>query len=98
MFRVSVDKQIRKAGVAAKLMGKIEDVAKDLRCREIEASTSSAQKGALLFYPKIGYEKVSQDFFPQHIFYFKVGEFGYSWFTLNNIKMIKFVKNVEILN
>ena len=62
MFHVSVDNRIRKAGVAARLMVKIEDVAKDLGVKEIVAETSSAMVGALNFYPRIGYEKVHEHF------------------------------------
>merc|ERR1719474_1900503 len=81
VFRVSIDKRIRKAGIAAKLMIKIEDVAKEMGVKVIVAETSSAQVGALNFYPRIGYQKVS--------------ELEYSGFIFHNIKLIKFAKGVK---
>ena len=50
IFRLSTDKEYRKAGVASKLVAKIERVASVLKCTKIKASTSSAQESALKFY------------------------------------------------
>ena len=56
--RLSTDKNIRKAGVASKLVAKIESVATELKCVKIIAETSIAQEAALRFYNRNGWIEV----------------------------------------
>ena len=58
IFRLSTDKEYRKAGVASKLVAKIERVAAVLKCTRIKASTSSAQESALKFYTRNSWTEV----------------------------------------
>ena len=55
MFRLSVDKDFRKLGVAAALVLKMETVAKEIGCEVVEAVTSDPQIAAMKFYPRQGY-------------------------------------------
>jgi len=60
IFRLSTEKEHRKAGVASKLVAKIERIAAVLKCSTIKASTSSAQESALKFYSRNSWTEVSR--------------------------------------
>jgi len=60
IFRLSVDKECRKLGVARQLMSKIEEVARDEGCSIVRAVTSDAQTAAGHFYKKVGYSITGQ--------------------------------------
>merc|ERR1712083_277348 len=60
IFRLSVDKECRKLGVARKLMSKIEEVCTMQSCSIVRAVTSDAQTAAGHFYNKMGYSITGQ--------------------------------------
>ena len=75
MFRLSVDKDYRKLGVAAALVQKMEVIARQNGCGVVEAMTSDAQLAAMRFYPRQGYKHESSrrylqwtDFIHQNVF------------------------------
>jgi len=55
IFRLSVDRNFRKLGVARQLMNKIEEVAREEGCSIVRAVTSDAQAAAGSFYNSMGY-------------------------------------------
>jgi len=83
IFRLSTDKEFRKAGVASKLVAKIERVAAVLKCTRIKASTSSAQESALKFYTRNSWNESSRRAF--------TGQF------LHGIEGVTFLKTVPTM-
>ena len=57
--RLSTVNHHRKAGVASRLVARVEDVAAELGARELIADTSAAQYSAVKFYNKNGWTEVS---------------------------------------
>jgi len=85
IFRLSVDAQCRKLGIAKKLVEEVAKVAKAHGYYCIIANCSSAQLSALQFYTKAGFEEVNRCAHPGP---------GY-WFCFHGLEALTYIKRLH---